>query len=188
MQNPLHNPQVLEAFTHASKFMFNRSGCFHIIREHGEHRHRHQILDELEDDLIHWFYSEGEVYPDEIEAHILSVLADQLHTELEEGTALEMGRLLHNMYVRCREGDLSFLEEIQKVDTGSDSLALREGRDTDTVHVAGSETQNLEPNPTPEVCHESNLCDSNTPMTRKPRSRARRHQPDAHGWHTAGRF
>ncbi|KNH08153.1 hypothetical protein XU18_1266 [Perkinsela sp. CCAP 1560/4] len=91
------NEEGYQLFGQGLRAIFAHSTVFTIIREYRSSRVA-EVLDELEQDIYFWFRKVGEVFPDEIALHIETIL-DSINTELEYEDGMELGRLIHMLYL-----------------------------------------------------------------------------------------
>lgn len=75
-------------------------------------RHRDtQAANQLRNDVIQWFYEDGEVYADELEDYFVDFFEEtSRHVSVEDGSCNEVARVLHDMYVSVAKGDASHVE------------------------------------------------------------------------------
>ena len=105
-------PESFQAFSRGLHEIFAQWSAFRIIREHGEDYHRCVVLDDLEADTLFWFQQEGEIYPDTLSEYFDRTIKERLRTDLEDGSAEEVGRMLHSMYNQCIRGDFSGVRQL----------------------------------------------------------------------------
>jgi len=110
--NPQQQQESFAAFSRGLHEIFQQWSAFRIIREHGEAYHRHAVLDELEEATLRWFEMEGEIFPDMLQEYFEHTLSERLRTELEDGSAEEVGRMLHSLYLQCIRGDFSMVRQL----------------------------------------------------------------------------
>ena len=163
------NAYAWELFTKAVNETFRRSTLFQIIREHRSPKVA-AVLDDLEKDILYWFQSEGEVFPDEIAFHIEDVL-QSINTEIEYDEGMEMGRMLHDFYSEVAHG------RFEKIEAFVATIANQPMQSVRASHAESDSSSD-------EELTEDVEMENTQELATKPQ-RTQKNQADDEGWFTA---
>ncbi|CUG88676.1 Hypothetical protein, putative [Bodo saltans] len=79
-------------------------------------RHRDgEALKIIRDEIVNWFWEEGEVYSDELEQYFDDFFESVRYVMVEDGSSKEVSDVMHSMYVTCAKDDYTMIHHYQQM-------------------------------------------------------------------------
>jgi pre-rRNA-processing protein TSR2 len=79
------------------------------------HHRDGEALKIIRDEIVNWFWEDGEVYSDELEQYFDDFFESVRYVMVEDGSSKEVSDVMHSMYVTCAKNDFSMIHHYQQM-------------------------------------------------------------------------